>query len=80
MKPEELQNKLQDKLDARLKQNEPHACILIFEDETVFITDKEKKVLPHEEPVKEEPARFALEKARWYSGSPICIWYRGKRR
>ena len=80
MTPTELRDKLQEDLKNKLDSNDPHACILIFEDESVFITDKDKQVLPHEEPVTDEPSRFALEKARWYSGSPLCIWYRGKRR
>lgn len=80
MTPNELRDKLQAELDGKIDRSEPHACLLIFEDETVFVTNADKQVLAHEEPVLDEPPRFALEKARWYSGSPICIWYRGKRR
>jgi hypothetical protein len=67
-------------MEERLKQK--HICIRIFEDDIVMLTDENNNELEVCPPDKDERLgpKNTYDQAFWYSGSPICIWYRGKRR
>ncbi len=78
MTPKAFRNKLQKELKAKLAKKEPHARIYIFEDESAYITNHNKQVLKHDVPRNSQPR--AMQVIKWHSSSPICIWYRGKRR
>jgi hypothetical protein len=71
MTPEEDdQNKLQVELDQKIANQEPYACIRIFEDHSVFITDEARNVIIRDSQPTGDPSTGAMDVARWYNRSP----------
>ena len=54
--------------------------VRIFGDGNVEITDSNgEPISPDENPEILPGPSNTYDQAVWYSGSPICFWYRGKR-
>ncbi len=65
------------------KLHEPHVVIRLFEDDTVWMTNEKGDPLEDRPLTKDEPGLGPLntyDQILWHASSPICIWFRGKRR
>ena len=69
MTPDELKEIQQKQLDDNLAAKWPHTNIVIFEDESVFITDENYQILSHSHPPPSDPNQ-SMDRAKWYSSSP----------
>ena len=69
MTPEDLKTIQQEQLDDKRSKNWPHTKIVIFEDESVYITDEDYNVLSHTHPTPSD-SNQSMDRARWYSSSP----------
>ncbi|MEA3360357.1 MAG: hypothetical protein U9R17_13260 [Thermodesulfobacteriota bacterium] len=57
-----------------------YMCIKIFGDGHIEVTDSHDETVPPDEKPDILPGPSnTYDQAVWYSGSPICFWYRGQR-
>jgi hypothetical protein len=81
--PAELRQSLQDELDAKLAASEPYALVIMFDDDKAYVTNENKQVIAHDQDPTGSPPNpptGGMNIVRWFTGSPLCVWFSGKRR
>lgn len=69
MVPDDYNKIQQEQLNQKLADDWPHTKIVIFEDESVYITDGKYVILSHTDPTPSDPHHY-MDRAKWYSSSP----------
>ena len=69
MVPDDYNKIQQEQLNQKFTDDWPHTKIVIFEDESVYITDGKYVILPHTNPTPSDPNHY-MDRAKWYSSSP----------